>query len=183
MRNRTRKSASIQPRTSLGKSHEAEEYFVVVFRFYREEAAFSATPALPRRDRPSAALASNRIRKGPADALSEMLRASVRTIASVLHTQSMDIWECAKMTEVSAGCAIGFLTRAQAEPWSPRRDTYLKIKVKIKHLQKLELNMFPVKIKHSLDKKFSKFDQQLKKVFVKFCEISGLDRCKGFYIL
>ena len=44
-----------------------------------------------------------------------------------------------------------------------RRDTYLKIKVKIKHLQKLKLNIFPVKIKHSLDKKFSKFDKKLKK--------------------
>ena len=43
-----------------------------------------------------------------------------------------------------------------------RRDTYLKIKVKIKHLQKLKLNIFPVKIKHSLDKKFSKFDKTLK---------------------
>ena len=40
-----------------------------------------------------------------------------------------------------------------------RRDTYLKIKCKIKHLQKLKLNNFPVKIKHSLDKKFSNFDK------------------------
>ena len=38
----------------------------------------------------------------------------------------------------------------------------MKIKVKIKHLQKLKLNIFPVKIKHSLDKKFSKFDKKLK---------------------
>ena len=48
-----------------------------------------------------------------------------------------------------------------------RRDTYLKIKVKIKHLQKLKLNIFPVKIKHSLDKKFSKFDKKWKS----FCKI------------
>ena len=61
-----------------------------------------------------------------------------------------------------------------------RRDTYLKIKVKIKHLQKLKLNIFPAKIKHSLDKKFSKFDKKLKKVFIKFCENLGLERCEGF---
>ena len=46
----------------------------------------------------------------------------------------------------------------------------MKMKVKIKHLQKLKLNIFPVKIKHPLDKKFSKFDKKIEKVFVKFCE-------------
>ena len=45
-----------------------------------------------------------------------------------------------------------------------RRDTYLKIKCKIKHFQKLKLNIFPVKIKHSLDKKFSKIDKKLNKL-------------------
>ena len=45
-----------------------------------------------------------------------------------------------------------------------RRDTYLKIKCKIKHLQKLKWNIFPVKIKHSLDKKFWKFDKNWKRV-------------------
>ena len=43
-----------------------------------------------------------------------------------------------------------------------RRDGYMKIKGKIKHLQKLQLNIFPVNIKHSLDKKFSKLDKTLK---------------------
>ena len=43
-----------------------------------------------------------------------------------------------------------------------RRDGYMKIKGKSKHLQKLKLNIFPVKIKHSLDKKFSKFDKKSK---------------------
>ena len=61
-----------------------------------------------------------------------------------------------------------------------RRDTYLKIKGKIKHLQKLKRNIFPAKIKHSLDKKFAKFDKKLKNVFVNFCENLGLERCKGF---
>ena len=54
-----------------------------------------------------------------------------------------------------------------------RRDTYLKIKVKIKHLQKLKLNIFPVKIKHSLDKKFSKFDKKIKKSFYKILRKFG----------
>ena len=61
-----------------------------------------------------------------------------------------------------------------------RRDTYLKIKCKIKHRQKLKLNIFPAKSKLSLDKKFSKFDKKVENVFVKICEILGLERCKGF---
>ena len=40
-----------------------------------------------------------------------------------------------------------------------RRDSYLKIKLKIKHLQTLKLNIFVAKIKHSLEKKLSKFDK------------------------
>ena len=51
---------------------------------------------------------------------------------------------------------------------------------KIKHLQKLNSNIFPVKIKHSLDKKFSKLDKTLKRFFVNFCANLGLERCKGF---
>ena len=41
----------------------------------------------------------------------------------------------------------------------------MKIKGKIKHLQQLKLNIFPVKIKHSLDKKFSKIDEKIEKSF------------------
>ena len=45
-----------------------------------------------------------------------------------------------------------------------RRDPYLKIKVKIEHLQTvtLKLNIFPSKIKYSFNKKFSNFDEKLK---------------------
>ena len=52
-----------------------------------------------------------------------------------------------------------------------RRDTYLKIKAKIKHLQKLKSNIFQVNIKHSLDKKFSKIakiEKKFRKILRKF---------------
>ena len=52
----------------------------------------------------------------------------------------------------------GQLLRQPAVREGSRRDTYLKIIVKIKLLQTLTLNIFPAKIKHSLDKKFLKIE-------------------------
>ena len=43
------------------------------------------------------------------------------------------------------------------------RYTYLKIKVKIKHLQKLKLNIFLAKIKYYLEKNLSKVAKKLGK--------------------
>jgi len=50
------------------------------------------------------------------------------------------------------------------------RYTYLKIKAKIKHLQKLKLNMFLAKIKYSLDNCFSNFVKKIEKVCRKFAK-------------
>jgi len=47
------------------------------------------------------------------------------------------------------------------------RYTYLEIKAKIKHLQKLKLNIFIAKIKHSLDKKSSKFRKKIVEILQK----------------
>ena len=68
--------------------------------------------------------------------------------------------------EGGLGCTVASRAAGGAQPergsQGARRDTYLKIKVKIKHLQELNLRLFLVKIKHSLDMKFSKFDKKLK---------------------
>ena len=60
----------------------------------------------------------------------------------------------ARSTEEWKGSA-GFALAAFWVLAGYRRDTYLRIEAKIKQSQKLALNIFPFRFKHSLDKKFS----------------------------
>ena len=56
----------------------------------------------------------------------------------------------------------------------------MKIKVKIKHLQKLKLNIFLAKIKYYLEKNLSKFAKKLEKKsgnFRKFENSSSREEC------
>ena len=70
----------------------------------------------------------------------------------------------ASPTAPSAGGSSRTAGRGTARGvWTRRsgRYTYLKIKAKIKHLQKLKLNIFLLKIKHFLDENLSNFRKKI----------------------
>ena len=92
----------------------------------------------------------------PATIHSVRMNNSILSLAQVL--QPFDSWtEASWLHEATTELVVyeGLLS-----PGEVRRDTYLNIKVKIKHLQKLHLTIFPSKIKYSFNKKFSNFDEK-----------------------
>ena len=69
--------------------------------------------------------------------------------------------------DLTLAFADGAAAEDPVEVCRQRRDTYLKIKAKIKHLQKLKLNMFPAKIKNYIEKNSSRIAKKDWKKFGK----------------
>ena len=68
-------------------------------------------------------------------------------------------------------CTKALESQDGAVPFAPCSTgpyTYLKIKAKIKHLQKLKLNIFLAHIIHSLDKKSSEFRKKFVEILQNF---------------